>query len=398
MPVAQTPAATSPAATDAQRPSQATERRDWLRLIRSENVGPTTFWALLDRFGSATEALIALPDLARRGGHRGRTRIMSAAEAEAELDALSRFGAQLLTARDPAYPAGLSTLDTPPPLLTVKGRLERLEQPLIALVGSRNASALGRQLAERLAADLGAQGFAVVSGLARGIDAAAHRGALSSGTVAVLAGGIDHVYPPDHQPLYDAIAEDGLVISEMPFGFTLLKRHHFPQRNRIVSGLSRGVLVIEAALRSGSLITARCALEQGREVFAVPGSPLDPRSRGTNNLLRQGAVLTETADDVIEALSGVLARPLVQAAAQAPVAPVPVQPNGDSELDAARRRLRSLLGATPTPLDELIRAADCSTPLVMTALLEWELAGVVHRDPAAGVVLTAAGLAASAAP
>src|SRR5215468_4571255 len=278
------------------------ERLDRLRLIRSENVGPVTFRALLRRFGNARAAIEALPELARRGGRSAPLRVFSAAQAEQELGAVGRIGARLLSAEDPDYPDALAAIYDAPPLLYLRGDAALLRRKAVAIVGARNASANGRRLAEDIARDVGAAGFVVVSGLARGIDHAAHRGSLDSGTIAVVAGGIDIAYPPDNEELQREIAQRGTLVAEMPPG-TVPQAKHFPRRNRLISGLSLGVLVVEAALQSGSLITARMALEQGRDVLAVPGSPLDPRCRGTNNL-RQGAILAEGAADVIAALAG----------------------------------------------------------------------------------------------
>ena len=277
------------------------ERRDRLRLIRSENVGPITFRRLLDRYGTAATALRELPELARRGGRRRTVRICSAGEADAEMAACATLGARLIVFGDPEYPPQLAAVEDAPATLAVIGNAPLLGQPAIAVVGSRNASLNGRTLAHGLAGDLAAHGFVIVSGLARGIDAEAHRGGLATGTVGVLAGGVDVCYPRENAELYAAVREQGALVSEAPPGMAPQARH-FPKRNRVISGLSRGVLVVEANLRSGSLITARMALEQGREVFSVPGSPLDPRARGCNDLIRQGAALTETAADVLAVL------------------------------------------------------------------------------------------------
>jgi DNA processing protein len=284
------------------------QRLDWLRLIRSENVGPRTFRALLNHYGGARAALDAIPDLARRGGAMRPIRVASADEAERELLAARRLGINLVALGEPEYPRGLQATDDAPPLLAVRGRLAMLAEPAVAMVGSRNASAAGMTIAERLARDLGEAGLIVVSGLARGIDAAAHRGSLARGTVAVLAGGHDRPYPPEHVDLLAAIVEHGAAVSEMPLGWTPRGRD-FPRRNRLIAGLVFGVVVVEAARRSGSLITARRALDYGREVFAVPGSPLDPRAEGTNELLKQGATLVSGAQDVIAALSPLIERP-----------------------------------------------------------------------------------------
>ncbi len=307
----------------------AEQRLDWLRLWRSENVGPITFGQLLARFGSARAALEAVPELARRGGRRGAIRICSAAEAEREVAATRAAGARLVALCEPDYPRPLAAIPDAPPLLAVKGHAHLFAERTIAIVGARNASAAGVRFARDISRELGQLGFVIASGLARGIDTAAHEGALESGTVAVLAGGIDVVYPAENEGLYGTIVEQGAVIAEQPVGKQPQGRH-FPSRNRLISGLSLGVLVVEAALRSGSLITARMALEQNREVFAVPGSPLDPRCRGSNRLIRDGAALIETADHVIEALENLALPRLAEAEPElfpaAPAAPRPASP------------------------------------------------------------------------
>jgi DNA processing protein len=354
------------------------ERLDRLRLIRTENVGPVTFRSLLRRFGSARAAIEALPDLARRGGRGAPLRVGTVAQAEQELSAADRIGARLLSADDEDYPEALAAIDDAPPLLYMCGDVALLRRKAVAIVGARNASANGRRLAQDIARDLGAAGFVVVSGLARGIDHAAHRGSLDSGTVAVVAGGIDVAYPPDNEELQREIGRRGAIVAEMPPG-TVPQAKHFPRRNRLISGLSLGVLVVEAALQSGSLITARMALEQGREVLAVPGSPLDPRCNGTNNLLRQGAILAERAADVIAALQGM-----------AGGAPLRTEPqNGwqlseiatDSPSDDALRTVHELLGPAPVMVDELVRQCHLSAPAVRAILLELELAGRLERHP-----------------
>jgi len=349
---------------------------DRLRLIRSENVGPVTFRSLLRRFGSARAAIQALPDLARRGGRAVPLRICPPAQAEAELEAARRMGARLLASDDADYPAPLAAIYDAPPLLYVRGDAALLRRKTVAIVGARNASANGRRLAEDIARDLGAAGFVVVSGLARGIDHAAHRGSLETGTVAAVAGGADIAYPPDNEDLQRAIAARGAVISEMPPG-TVPKAKHFPRRNRLISGLSLGVLVVEAALQSGSLITARLALEQGREVLAVPGSPLDPRCRGTNDLIRQGATLAETAADVTAALAGMVRLPQPPPAADLQLSEISM----DSAPDAVRGTVEELLGPAPVAVDELVRQCHLSAPAVRGVLLELELAGRLERHP-----------------
>lgn len=360
------------------------ERLARLRLIRTENVGPVTFRQLLARYGSAATALAALPELSRRGGRRSGIRLCSPAEAEAELAAASACGARLIAAGEPAYPALLAHIADAPPLIYVRGRPEALTPASVAMVGARNASANGVRFARDLAGDLGQAGLTVVSGLARGIDTAAHRGALATGTVAVLAGGVDHVYPPENADLYREIAEAGAVVSERPPGYAPQARD-FPRRNRLISGLALGVVVVEAAIRSGSLITARLAGEQGREVFAVPGSPLDPRARGSNSLIRQGAVLTEQADDItavlrpmIETGSGAFAAKMSRFASGPMEFPEPID-SVDVSVDTDRRDVVALLSPTPVDVDELMRQAQLTPAQVMTILLELELAGRLSR-------------------
>jgi DNA processing protein len=354
------------------------ERLDWLRLLRSENIGPVTFYQLLGRFGSATAALDALPEIARRGGRQRPLQICSRSAAERELARLDAVGARLVAWGEPDYPMALAAIDDAPPLLSLRGRTSLLENPALAVVGARNASANGRRFARDLALQLGQHGFLVVSGLARGIDAAAHEGALPTGTAAVLAGGVDTVYPEENRDLHQAIAERGLVVAEMPVG-TEPQARHFPRRNRIISGCALGVIVVEAALRSGSLITARLALEQGREVFAVPGSPLDPRCRGANDLIRRGATLLESVDDVLSALPSPSTRP-ARARIQPEIAAETGRIGGDGELADARRAILTLLSPTPVSVDELVRQCQLSPPIVVTVLLELELAGQLDRQ------------------
>ena len=280
-------------ANPAPRLSRA-QRLAWLRLIRSENVGPATFRALVNEFGGAEAAIAALPMLSRRGGRAHAILLCTEDEAEAELERAESLGASLVAVGEPGYPPALAHVDAPPPLLYIKGRADLADFPILAIVGARNGSAAGQKFTRQLASELGLEGFVIASGLARGIDTAAHRTALEHGTIAVLAGGIDVVYPPENEDLQHAIGERGLLISERAPGFSP-RGQDFPRRNRLISGISLGVVVVEAAERSGSLITGRLAGEQGREVFAVPGSPLDPRSAGTNNLLKQGAGLVTSS-------------------------------------------------------------------------------------------------------
>jgi DNA processing protein len=361
------------------------QRLDWLRLIRSENVGPRTFRMLLRHCGSAGAAIEALPDLARRGGARV-VRIFRRDEAQKELEAAAKMNVALVALGEDGYPARLVEIDDAPPLLAVRGNTAVLHQPMIAIVGSRNASAAGTRLAEQLAQDLGAAGLVVVSGLARGIDGAAHRASVATGTVAVLAGGHDRIYPPEHAPLVDVLIERGAAVSEMPLSYGP-RAHDFPRRNRMISGLSLGVIVVEAAQKSGSLITGRMALEQNREVFAVPGSPLDPRAAGSNALIKQGATMVTEAEDVLAVL-----RPII-GPATAPVRPgiaddalAGSPPDGAPPPDA-RARIVALLGPTPVPVDDLIRLSGASTTAVQTTLLELELAGRLKRQQGGRVAL-----------
>ena len=353
------------------------ERVARLRLLRSENVGPITYHQLIARYDTASAALDALPSLARRGG-RSTLRITGHREARDELEALKRAGARLLTHGEALYPESLATLPDAPPLISIMGNTELLRRPTVAMVGARNASGAGVRFARTLAAELGEAGFAVVSGLARGIDTAAHTGALDFATIAVLAGGIDSVYPPENDTLQDQIATQGLLVAEQKIG-TRPNARHFPTRNRLISGLSLGVVVIEAATRSGSLITARCALDQGREVFAVPGSPLDSRCHGSNNLIREGAVLVQSVDDITAALA-----PMIETRPhpKPPVLPVAETPTpGDEELTNSRHRVTVALGPTPVTVDELLRQCHLTPPVLLTILLELETAGRLHRHP-----------------
>ena len=352
------------------------ERRVWLRLARAPNIGPVTFAQLLARFGSASAALEEVPRLARRGGGEA-VKLPSEADARRELEALEKLGARLIASCEPAFPRGLSALVAPPPVIAVLGHGVLLGREMIAMVGARNASALGRKFAQTLAGDLGAAGLVVVSGMARGIDTAAHEGSLKSGTCAVVAGGIDVIYPQENTGLYQRIKEQGVLISEMPPSQPPQARH-FPRRNRLISGLARGVIVVEAAQGSGSLITANFALEQNREVFAVPGSPLDPRAKGTNRLLRQGAVLTETAEDVLTVL-----KPILGGDFREPERGPAEIPSGvsEAEVDRIRAAVEEALGPSPVGVDELIRLCGAPASAVLTVLLEMELAGRLERHP-----------------
>ncbi len=389
------------------------QRLDWLRLIRSEGVGPKTFRALINRYGGAGSALAALPELAAQ---RGRSvRIAPRDECEREMDALAAMGGRFLAMGEDDYPPALKHIDAPPPLLAARGEIAAFQRPMVAMVGSRNASAAGLAFCERLTRDLGAAGYVVVSGLARGIDARAHRSALGTGTVAVFAGGLDRLYPAEHAGLADAILEGGGWISEMPMGWEPRGRD-FPRRNRVVSGLALGLVVVEAARKSGSLITARFANEQGRLIFAVPGSPLDPRAEGTNGLLRDGAVLCARGSDAIDALAPLVERGLPPSPgldedtpheATEPLwdeldfvyASAPPRTEAGHEMDEtasapgplfAHRPIAErpdgphldvvdLLGPAPVAIDELARTSGRSVADVRVALLDLELSGRLAR-------------------
>ena len=398
------------------------EKLEWLRLIRSENVGPRTFKTLLDRYATATAALKALPHLVKKGTSRD-IKICSKADAEAEWTRARKLNIRFVAVCEPAYPEALRAIDSPPPLILVAGRAEVLARPIVSIVGSRNASASGLVFTERLAQGLASAGYVVASGLARGIDVKAHMASLHTGTVAVLAGGHDHIYPSEHEGLARRICDAGALISEMPLGWEPRARD-FPRRNRIVAGLSLGVIVVEASRRSGSLITARFANEQGREVFAVPGSPLDARAEGTNDLIRQGATLCTSAEDVISALAPVRDGGRSPAALGEPSRAIPDaeplweeldlsadfgQPQGPAverrawrsfeetagpsatpslEDGSMARRLASFLGPAPVQVDDLIRASGLAPRVVQAALMELELGGEVIRYDGNRVALT----------
>lgn len=355
-------------------------RRDWLRLARAEGVGPVTFDQLIRRYAEPGRALAALPDLARRGGRSRPPVIPSPDQAEAELAAGKALGAQLLCACDSEFPQALAALDPPPPLLWVRGDVSLLDRSRVAIVGARVASAAGQRFARGLAADLGQAGQVVVSGMARGIDGAAHEGSVAHGSVAVLAGGVDDIYPPEHRDLYHRLVNEGCVVAEHPPGRQAQARD-FPRRNRIIAGLSRAVVVVEAELRSGSLITARLAAEQGREVLAVPGSPLDPRARGTNDLIRQGAALCEGAGDVLRALETL-------GGVREPAASYRGPPEITDSDPALTEQVAALLSPTPVSRDELVRATGREAGAVAAALVELALAGRAELLPG-GMAATA---------
>jgi DNA processing protein len=365
----------SPPAQAAVRLSDG-ERLAWLRLIRSENIGPVTFRELIRRFGTAGDALAAVPELARRGGRR--IRIASPTEAERELAAVTAAGARLIAISEPEYPTWLGHIDDAPPLVSVRGDPACLARPIVAIVGSRNASVAGRKFAMLIAAGLGERGYVIASGLARGIDAAAHEAAISTGTVAVYAGGLDRLFPPENAALATRIIEGGGAhLTEMPMGWEPRARD-FPRRNRIVAGLALGVVIVEAARQSGSLITARLAAEQGRLVFAVPGSPLDPRATGANQLIRDGAHIVTEVEDIVSALSpmfGGMPEP-----ARTPGVSEGDDLAGEAE-DADRAKILEALGPTPVAIDEIIRFTGLRPALVHLLLVELSLAGRIERHP-----------------
>ncbi|GAA0603222.1 DNA-processing protein DprA [Paenochrobactrum glaciei] len=384
------------------------QRLNWLRLIRSENIGPVTFRDLILHCGSASNALEMIPELSRRGGAYRRIRLASLDQVSREMEAVERLGARLIGMGEPDYPLYLKNCDAPPPLITVKGDLSVFAKPPVGIVGSRNASIAGARFTQQIAAELGKAGFAIISGLARGIDANAHQYSLKTGTVAVLAGGIDRPYPPQNIGLYHEIPENGgAVVSEMPLGWEP-RAQDFPRRNRIIAALSSGLLVVEAAKRSGSLITARMAGELGRVVFSVPGSPLDPRAGGTNDLIKHGALLVTEANDIIEALSPQLIRqgedsPLSQPTGQLSftieeaeqnyqspsmqhVTPEPVKPTPPAS-DKDREQITSLLSPVPVSVDEIIRHTGIEAAQVFLILLELDLAGQLTRYPNGHVAL-----------
>lgn len=358
------------------------QRLNWLRLIRTDNVGPATFRDLVNRFGSAENALAMLPELARHGGSLRPVRIPSMTEAEAEMESAAKHGARFVALGEPDYPAMLRRTENAPPLIAIKGNAAVFTLPAVAIVGARNASLAGIRMARMLASELGAAEHAVISGLARGIDTAAHEGSLSTGTVAVLAGGLDHPYPPENVALFDSIAAGaGACISEMPFGWEPRARD-FPRRNRIIAALSLGLVVVEAANRSGSLISARLAGELGRLVFAVPGSPLDPRAAGTNALLKDGAILVTETDDVVAAIAPLIgAPPPERANFEEPPDFSATPPPADSDRD----RVIEALGPVPTAVDEIIRHTGLHPAQVFMVLLELDLAGRLERH-AGGMV------------
>ena len=350
------------------------ERRDWIRLIRTQTIGPVAFRDLIVRYGNAAAALDALPSLIRKKS----VSIPTLDQVEREMEYAEQMGVRLICAVEPNYPKYLKALDPPPPIISVLGDISHLHRPCIAIVGSRNASALGQKFAGQIAGELSEAGHVIVSGLARGIDRAAHYGALERGTAAVLGGGIDHIYPRENTELYEEIRAKGIIISESPLGYRASAKD-FPRRNRIISGLSRAVVVIEAAERSGTLITARYALEQNREVMAAPGSPLDPRTKGCNRLIRQGAHLIENSDDILDILNGLSTLDVFE-----PENPF-IHGEFDTALDEknikeAEAIILSLLSPTPTHRDDIIRASNLPTALVHAVLTLLEINGEIEVE------------------
>lgn len=355
------------------------ERFDRLRLIRSPRIGPVSYRQLLARFGTAGDALRAIPDLAARGG--GKASVADAAAIEREIAASRALGARYLLMGDADYPALLDQMEGAPPALIIRGNAALAQGQCIAMVGARNASAAAVRFARTLAQDLGQRGAIIVSGLARGIDTAAHQGSVGSGTIGVIACGLDVVFPPENRDLQEQVAHDGLLVSEHPPGVQPLARH-FPARNRIIAGLAIGTVVVEAAPKSGSLITARLAGEAGREVMAVPGSPLDPRAQGCNQLIREGAILVQNAADVLEAVGHIDPRMVRQGNFDFVSEPV-----SSDVLASERDAVVALLGHAPVPVDELIRLSNLSPAVVQTVLLELELAQRLDRLAGARVSL-----------
>lgn len=347
------------------------EKRDWLRLSRTTRVGPVAFRDLLARYKTASSAIEALPSLIRRK----EAITPSVQEIEAEMEHSEQLGIKILANCEPDYPAYLRAVDPAPPLISILGRTDILHNPCAAIVGSRNASAIGQRFARQIAHELGEAGYTVISGLARGIDTNAHAGALTTGTAAVLGGGVDHVYPRQNAELYEAIREQGALISESPLGYRATARD-FPRRNRIISGLSMGVIVIEAAERSGTLITARYATEQNREVMAAPGSPLDPRTKGCNRLIQQGAALIENTEDIINCLQNIRPPEMMETDSDYHQ-PVFDWSAAQKDIDKAHIAIAVLISPTPTSRDEIIRLSGYSTPIATAALLEMELNGDV---------------------
>ncbi len=367
--------------------SSSLELIDILRLIRSENVGIKTFQSLIKIYGAASKALEMLPELSKKGGRSTPVKLYSKSQAEDEISATHKLGGKVLSYMDDEYPSLLRQIDDYPPIISVQGDVSLLSKPCIGVVGARNSSLNGKIFAGKIAEILGSNSIILASGLARGIDTAAHKASINSGTIAVIAGGLGHIYPPENEQLYREIAEKGAIIAELATG-SVPRSQHFPQRNRIISGISFGVVVIEAGLQSGSLITARLALEQNREVFAVPGFPLDPRCQGTNKLIKEGAILVDSPEAVIDNLPNIER-----------ILSIKIKDNDNSNysnfsinldhanLDEARKKVLELLSATPISMDQLCCEIDLPVQYILMSLLELELAGKVMRSAGSNFVL-----------
>jgi len=381
-----------------QLPLDDKERLNWLRLIRTSTIGPVTFYKLLETYGSAGEALVALPDIAAKSGRKKPLFIPDDKIIEKELRALDKLKARYVTAADNDYPLALAAIEDAPPVITVIGDLSIAQKNCVAIVGSRNASHNGRNFAEKIARELGQNDITVASGLARGIDTSAHKGSLKTGTIAVIAGGLDHIYPQENTDLFHDIAKNGLIIAENPIG-TAPRAQDFPRRNRIVSGLCAGTVIVEANMRSGSLITARLAAEQGRDVYAVPGHPLDPRGEGTNKLIRDGAILARCADDIIEDLRNFTAGGLDDSAKRQyhfetvntpdtdVVDSTPNEtPEKTNDTDDIKTKLLRGLSFTPSMIDALIQQYGASAADMQIALIELEINGDIQRLPGNQIV------------
>ncbi len=369
------------------RDANEQEKLEWLRLSRTENVGPITFYKLIDRYQTAAKALEALPELAKKGGRKHPLIAPPMDAIEKEYNRLRKIGGDLVCAHEKNYPLALAATDDAPPVLSYLGHIDMVKPPCLGIVGARNASLNGRKFTYKLAKDLGEAGQIIVSGLARGIDTAAHEGALKTGTIAVVAGGIDVVYPRENQKLYEEIIDHGLILAESPLGMQPIARH-FPKRNRIVSGISSGILVMEATVKSGSLITARMSAEQGRDVYAVPGYPLDPRAQGPNKLIQDGAILVQRADDILKKLidfSG--GNSLNDNNFQPICASENISSYDESQGESIKESILENMSQLPVGIDELARACHVSIPALQMAMLELELAGRLNRLPGNRVVL-----------
>ncbi|MCE3255355.1 MAG: dprA [Rickettsiaceae bacterium] len=357
------------------------EKLDWLRLCRSQNISRSTFFRLLDIFGSAKEALENVGEYSLKGGREKPIVLCSSEQAEKELNSCDKIGAKIIIHDDASYPKLLREIPDAPPILTIRGDETLLNKNILAIVGPRNASINGCKFARKIAGELGEHGFVVASGLARGIDTAAHLGSIDKGTIAVIAGGIDNIYPKENEALYRDIVQKGVLVSETPFGMPPFGGS-FPQRNRIISGVSLGVVVVEATLRSGTLITARFAVEQNREVFSVPGSPFDPRCQGTNRLIKQGAILTENVEDILNELT-MIEKPeetmKLMEPEQNKFGGFSVKLPNEDDVDKARNLILSKIGYEPISADEIIAELQIPARIVNVALVQLELSDKIEN-------------------